>query len=201
MESSSSRDTVLSLMQQTKMTKLLQLHQSSFTSNLFFLDEVLCMACVDGIATLIVLDEFDALLGSLASLEPSLKLQGGIANRQLLLYHLLDCVTTQGTSLCLVAIMSHLATVSMLEKQVKSHAKGVSKVICLNTYPMYESLVNILLGKFLVMEGEDEGMAELQAIISSIVSKPDKGMAFNEKQQCIQLIMEQNFQLGKDMQW
>jgi len=56
------------------------------------------------------------MLGSYASIEPLLKLEGRVADRQLLLYHLLDRVMTQGTSLCLVAITSHLAAVSMLEK-------------------------------------------------------------------------------------
>ena len=133
----------------SQVKSLLRLRQSSFTSNLALLDEVLKMASIDQIPILMVLDEFDALLGSSASLEPSMKqLEGGaVADRQLLLYHLLDRVTSSGTSLCIIAMTSHLAAVSMLEKRVKSRAEGVSKVIFLNPYPTYESLVEILCSK------------------------------------------------------
>lgn len=89
----------------------------------YVLDEVLQVACLNGIPILIVLDEFDALLGSSTSLEPSL--------RQLLMYRLLDRVTTQGTLLCLLAITSPLDAVSMSEKRVKSRAEGTSKAVFL----------------------------------------------------------------------
>jgi len=198
MESPRNRDCTLSPSRQSKMKDLLRLRQSSFTSNLALLDEVLHMARVDGVPILIVLDEFDALLGSSASLEPLLKLEGGVADRQLLLYHLLDRVTTQGTSLCLVAITSHLAAVSMLEKRVKSRAEGTCKVIFLNPYPTYDRLVEILLCKINV---ECNGMAELKEAVSSIIFKPVEGIPPDDKQQRIQYILERNFQLGKDLRW
>jgi Cdc6-like AAA superfamily ATPase len=178
-----SKDSVLSPGREKKMSGLLRLRNSSFTSNLAALDEVLHMACIDGMPTLVVLDEFDALLGSGVS-PAETNFEKGAKDRQLLLYHLLDRVTSQGTSLCLVAITSHLAAVSTLEKRVKSRTEGTSTVVYINPTPTYESLVRILLNK---LQG-DEISKEVSAIISTSGER-------------IQLLLERNHKLGKDLRW
>jgi Cdc6-like AAA superfamily ATPase len=65
------KNNVLSPEREKKMSGVLRLCNSSFTSNLAALDEVLRMACIDGIPTLVVLDEFDALLGSGVPVSPA----------------------------------------------------------------------------------------------------------------------------------
>lgn len=181
----STKDNILSPGREKKMNGLLRLRKSSFTSNLALLDEILRMACIDGIPILVVLDEFDSLLGSSAS-RMGVNFEGGVQDRQLLLYHLLDRVTTQGTSLCLVAITSHLAAVSMLEKRVKSRTEGASKVIHIRD-PTYESLVKILLNKLEI----DDIRKRVSDIISSPVDEDPR----------IRLILERNHKLGKDLRW
>ena len=68
-------------------------------------------------------------------------------DRQLLIYHLLDRVTTQGTLMSLIGITSHLACVSMLEKRVKSRAEGTCKIIFLNPSPTFDKMMAILMSK------------------------------------------------------
>jgi hypothetical protein len=177
------KNSALSPEREKKMSGLLRLRNSSFTSNLAALDEVLRMACIDGIPTLVVLDEFDALLGSGVS-PAETNFEKGAKDRQLLLYHLLDRVTSQGTCLCLVAITSHLAAVSMLEKRVKSRTEGASKVVFINPTPTYESLVRILLNKL-------QGGAISKAVSDIISTSGER----------IQLVLDRNHKLGKDLRW
>jgi Cdc6-like AAA superfamily ATPase len=181
------KDNVLSPGREKKMSGLLRLRNSSFTSNLAALDEALRMACIDGMPTLVVLDEFDALLGSGVS-PAETNFEKGAKDSQLLLYHLLDRVTSQGTSLCLVAITSHFAAVSMLEKRVKSRTEGTSKVLYIKPTPTYDCLVKILLNK---LQGD-----EISKAVSDIISCSNDAI-----DRRIQLILERNYKLGKDLRW
>ena len=167
---------------------LLRLRTSSFMSNLALLDENLRMASVDQIPIVIVLDEFDALLGS----SPNY-VENDATDRQLLLYHLLDRVTSAGTWLSLIAITSHLAAVSMLEKRVKSRAEGTSQVIFVNPHSTYESLVDILLSKF------ECGSVDLRKATSNIL-RPTQAVA-DEKEDLISEALQRNYNLGKDLRW
>jgi hypothetical protein len=182
-----------------KRMDLLRLRTSSFTSNLALLDEVLRMACVDGIPILIVLDELDAFLGSSASLlELKSSTETSVVDRQLLLYHLLDRVTTQGTLMSLIGITSHLACVSMLEKRVKSRAEGTCKIIFLNPSPTFDKLVAILLSKLCCSDNSDGGK-ELQDQVKSIIKANDENES--EDEMTIAQVLRRNFALGKDVRW
>ena len=79
----STKDNILSPGREKKMNGLLRLRKSSFTSNLALLNEVLRMACIDGIPILVVLDEFDSLLGSSAS-RMGVNFEGGVQDLSLI---------------------------------------------------------------------------------------------------------------------
>ena len=114
----------------------LRLRMSTFDSNLQLLGETLKIARVDQIPILIVLDEVDAFLGGSSAVScsggsinisnPSLlqTTTAGGRDRQLLLYHLLDRVATQGSNVCLIGLTQHLTLRSKLEKRIKSRMEG-----------------------------------------------------------------------------
>ena len=154
---------------------LLRLRKSSFTSNLSLLESTLKVAEVDGIPVVLILDELDSFTDE--------------GERQLLLYHLLDRVATPGSNLCLVGITSNFATLSILEKRIRSRAEGTSKIVYVRPPPSYEALLTILDG---TLQG-CKVRADIIALLSSNQGSDSSTKIFS--------CMEREFRLGKDVRW
>lgn len=175
----------------SKLLELMRLKRTSFTSNLSLLDEAFQLARVDEKPILIILDELEAFAGSPASLET--KLIERAADRQLLLYHILDRVTAPGSSLCFIGVTSHFGVVSLLEKRVRSRAEGTSRTIFVRAFDSYQCLIDILVGKV-----EDQNLYfQLRDWLSSKKVKPTE----NQQVQLMREIVQRNYRIGKDLRW
>mmetsp|Transcript_21401 Transcript_21401/g.32502 ORF Transcript_21401/g.32502 Transcript_21401/m.32502 type:complete len:518 (+) Transcript_21401:81-1634(+) len=173
----------------SKLLELMRLKRTSFTSNLSLLDEAFQLARVDEKPILIILDELEAFAGSPASLET--KLVERAADRQLLLYHILDRVTAPGSSLCFIGVTSHFGVVSLLEKRVRSRAEGTSRTIFVCPFDSYKSLIDVLIGKV-----EDKNL-RLHLIDWLSVEKQIE----DQQVQLVREIMQRNYRIGKDLRW
>jgi Cdc6-like AAA superfamily ATPase len=126
-------------------TDLVRLKRTTFTSNLALLDEMFQLAKVHHRPILIILDEMDAFVGSSAQLAVASNTVERSSDRQLLLYHILDRVSTPGSLVCFIGITSHLAYISLLEKRVRSRAEGTSRIFFLNPLVSQSALIELLL--------------------------------------------------------
>jgi Cdc6-like AAA superfamily ATPase len=174
---------------------MLRLRKSAFTSNLSLLESTLKIAEVDRIPVLLILDELDSFTDE--------------GERQLLLYHLLDRVATPGSNLCLVGITSSFATLSLLEKRIRSRAEGTSKVCYVRPPGTYEELLEILKFKL-------DGCRCLREIIDLMTrtttttrtttataeavagTKNDRKEDMKRK---LSSTLVREFRLGKDLRW
>lgn len=108
----------------------LQSQKASFVNNIQLFNEVLQIAKDDNIPIVIVLDELDLFLGQQKATANSL--DSGLTehkDRQLLLYHLLDRVASDGSSVCFVGMTCHLGLIGLLEKRIRSRAEGTSQFL------------------------------------------------------------------------
>jgi Cdc6-like AAA superfamily ATPase len=126
---------------ETGTNDLVRLKRTTFTSNLALLDEMLHLAKVHHRPILIILDEMDAFAGSSAQLDVASNTMERSADRQLLLYHILDRVSTPGSSVCFIGITSHLAAISLLEKRVRSRAEGTAQIFIVNPLASQSALI------------------------------------------------------------
>lgn len=117
-----------------KRKELLRLKHTSFTNQLALLTEMIQLACVDGIPILFVIDELDTLLTS--------KNDG----RQLLLYHLLERVASEGSLCSLIGMTSDVGFLTKLEKRIKSRAEGTTRFLFTGPVRNYDDLIQILCG-------------------------------------------------------
>lgn len=180
------------------MGKLLKLKQTSFANQLQLLTEIIQLACVDGIPILFVLDELDTFLGG-----GNRGLATGFMHqdRQLLLYHLLERVATQGSFCSLVGLTSDSAIMMRLEKRIKSRAEGTAKFFLTGPCRTYQDLTNVLCSQ--ILKGNDDDITsdaqrlkqELSEILSASNSTEDR------VQQRVQETLFRDYRLGKDMRW
>lgn len=171
---------------------LLRLKRTNFTWNLELLDEMFRLAKVGKCPILIILDEMDAFAGSSANLDVTTNMMDRSADRQLLLYHILDRVATRGSSLCFIGISSHLKSISLLEKRVRSRAEGSSKIIFVKPFESYDALIELLLRKF---DGPGGLRPILEEWLSSTIETTDETVM--QLRKCF----EQSYKEGKDLRW
>lgn len=147
----------------------------SFQSNIEALDDVFQRAQVDGIPILIVLYELDIFAKINSSYQnnnnsvghqnnyenqtsttttntnPSSTIQSSKQNKkQLLLYHLLDRVSSHKSNVSVVGITTKLSTLESLERRVKSRVQGSQYFIYLGYFTEFRTLLSVLKSKFLV---------------------------------------------------
>ena len=176
------REVVQNLKRQRTENYLWRLRKSSFTSNLSLLETTFKMAEADGIPILLILDELDSFTDE--------------ADRQLLLYHLLDRVATPGSNLCLIGLTSNFTTLGMLEKRIRSRAEGTCKVVYIRPPSSYNRLLEIL-------EQKLDGCL-VKTEIMNLLSLPkniDKKEEQESSSRRVALCMEREFRLGKDLRW
>lgn len=193
--------------------KLLRLRHSSFTNNLQLLNEILQLACVDSIPVLFVLDELDAFLGSSGSSLQEDTRSGSMTenvgkDRQLLLYHLLDRVATQGSFICFVGVTSHQGIMGMLEKRIRSRAEGTSRFIHFGPCPSFAALLSLLLSKFDTTSADDSTNQEanssqsensLHQQITQILTEPTQDADTVESR--VYNALKRDYRLGKGIRW
>jgi AAA ATPase domain/Origin recognition complex (ORC) subunit 4 C-terminus len=171
---------------------LLRLKRTTFTSNLALLDEIFRLAKIHKRPILIILDEMDAFSGSTAYLDVTTSMIERASDRQLLLYHILDRVSMPGSSLCFIGITSHLGAISLLEKRVRSRAEGNSKIIFVNAFDSYETLVALLMKKL-------ESYEELKSIIQSwLIGELETE---NSNIKLVRQRFHRSYSIGKDCRW
>lgn len=222
-----------------KAEQFLRLKQTSFTNQLQLLTEILQLACVDGIPVLFVLDELDSFVAS--SLGNKRKRQAQHCNnnnnnssnasistqnagwthshpeaRQLLLYHLLERVATQGSFCSLVGLTADSAILTRLEKRIKSRAEGTARFMLTGPCPSYQTdLVPILLDCVVELEEMTETLNEVDAVnttngqaqqlrqeISRILLRNNAASSdHDDPAQTIYETLELEHRVGKDMRW
>jgi hypothetical protein len=190
-----------------RMEKLLRLRQSNFTNNLQLLNEILQLACVDCIPVLFVLDELDAFVGtsggSFALQEDTrstVMTENVGKDRQLLLYHLLDRVATQGSFICFVGSTSHQGIMGMLEKRIRSRAEGTSRFIHFGPCPTFASLVSLLTSKCLDNNDADANGASFHQQVSQLLSSPPIDNAETTHSR-VYKALQRDYRLGKGIRW
>lgn len=171
---------------------LLRLKRTNFTWNLELLDEMFRLARVDNRPILIIMDEMDAFAGSSAHLDATTNLMDRSAERQLLLYHILDRVAARGSSLCFIGISSHLESKSLLEKRVRSRAEGTSKTIFVKPLESYASLIELLMQKF---DGAGALRSMVQGWLSMTIETNDAGVVKLRQR------FERSYMKGNDLRW
>jgi hypothetical protein len=191
--------------------KLLRLRQTSFTNNLQLLNEILQLACVDNIPVLFVLDELDAFLGSSGSslqedTRSAVMAENVGKDRQLLLYHLLDRVATQGSFICFVGVTSHQGIMGMLEKRIRSRAEGTSRFIHFGPCPSFSALLSLLLSKFDASDDDSpdqdasrNSQASLHQQVSQILTRPTQDSDTVESR--VFNALQRDYRLGKGIRW
>ena len=189
-----------------RLQELLRLRKnSSFTNNIQLLNETLEIASVDGVPILFVLDELDAFLSSSSE------------QRQVLLYHLLDRVSTAGSLCSFCGLTANQGTVRRLEKRIRSRAEGSSKFLHFGPCPSYEDLVQRLLENKLTVHqtdnhtdnnngaadrnhSENNGDCSLKDQVAHLLRHQTNDDS-NQQTLTVAETLERDFRLGKDMRW
>jgi hypothetical protein len=171
---------------------LLRLKRTNFTWNLELLDEMFRLAKVGSCPILIIMDEMDVFAGSSAKLDVTTNMNNRSADRQLLLYHILDRVATRGSSLCFIGMSSHLESISLLEKRVRSRAQGTSKTIFVKPLASYATLIDLLLQKF---DGAGALRSMVQGWLRTTIETDDAAI-LNLRQR-----FERSYMKGNDLRW
>lgn len=182
--------------------RLLRLRHATFNSNLSLLESILKLAAMDGIPILLNIDELD--------------LFSDEGERQMLLYHFLDRVSTPGSNLILVAMTSSFSASTLLEKRIRSRAEGSAKIIYLRTPPTYESLLNLLRNKMKGCIVEKDILDRMphpkdaEYVANALRSKWEtctKRTATRDNYETTENIvklsnaLEREFRFGKDIRW
>jgi len=227
--------------------QFLRLKQTSFTNQLQLLNEILQIACVDGLPVVFVLDELDAFVPSSSSSNQrrhnnestastttsTVSTQANVGwtqkqpDRQLLLYHLLERVATQGSSCSLVGLTSDSAILARLEKRIKSRAEGTAQFVWTGRQPASstkesyeEGLAKILSGSIAVEEEKGDGdtsQAQLlrrevtdillgkntinNAACTTVSEDPTENSIAQQQRQRIHEAFEFEHRLGRDVRW
>jgi len=145
---------------------------ANFSANIASLDDAFQRANVDGIPILIILYELDAFIASSSSgnsisssssgtsyflsasstksrthRQQSLLNENTNSEKQMLLYHLLDRVSSHHSNVSVVGVTNRLNTVDMFERRVKSRAQGNQCVIYLGHTKTFEDMIKIWMSK------------------------------------------------------
>ena len=202
------------------MERFLSFRNSTFDAHMAWLDEVLRLARVEQRPIVFVLQDFDALLTTTTTTASSKKRAIGSGSRsepihserQVLLYHLLDRVAGQKSSLCVIATTSDLGAMSMLEKRVKSRAEGTSKVLHLRPHNTYNVLLNILTSHFdgidhqatshdsTTQEERTKAAAALKKAFLDLVVVGDNASK-KPNGRSVATILKRSHAVGKDVRW
>ena len=144
-------------------------YQSQFHSNLTSLDDAFQRAQIDSIPILVVLYELDTFVASTSSSSSGAS-NGGISNsssnyssgtgaaafnnthseKQILLYHLLDRVSSYNSNVSIVGLTTRLTTLEMFERRVKSRAQGNLYTIYCGHPSNMNMMFTILFNKFTI---------------------------------------------------
>jgi hypothetical protein len=126
-------------------------------------------------------------------------------DRQLLLYHLLDRVATQGSFICFVGVTSHQGIMGMLEKRIRSRAEGTSRFIHFGPCPSFAALLSLLLSKF--DTGADDSTNQemissptsLHQQITKILTEPTEDVDTVASR--VYNALKRDYRLGKGIRW
>ena len=173
-------------------TDLVRLKRTNFKSNLALLDEMFHLAKVHHHPILIILDEMDLFVRSCPQLVVASDTVDRSPDRQLLLYHILDRVSTPGSLVCFIGITSHLAAITLLEKRVRSRAEGTSKIFFLNPIVSQSALIELLLTK---LDGTAQFRSEVEDWLNSTKETSDSSVTL------LRQLFERNYNVGKDFRW
>lgn len=182
-----------------KYDALLRLRETTFTSSLSLLDEILHYAHVDKVPICIILEDFDTMLGNTTSSEVHHNQQAmteGTAtnnNRQLLLYHLLDRIASQGSCLCVIGTTTNVKAVTLLEKRVKSRSEGTSKQFYIEMTASFGDLRDVL-NPSAIGGDEDAFSKQLNEIFST-----EETIAHDADM--IRQVLQRNFDEANDLRW
>ncbi|CAB9519359.1 expressed unknown protein [Seminavis robusta] len=190
----------------TAAEQMLRLRMSTFESNLQLLSQTLKLARVDQIPILIILDQVDAFLGGDQNTTTSRSSNNNSnhhhnlqqRDRQLLLYHLLDRVATQGSNVCLIGMTQQLAWRSQLEKRIKSRMEGTSKEIFVGACPSFSAVTNVLLSHFNVATQQQPCLHEQ---VARILTPPQKNNAAAGVELTVWQTLEREYRMGKNIRW
>lgn len=191
---------------------VLRLKQTSFSNQLQMLTEIMHVACVDNIPFLFILDELDTFvhttsgksafpISSSASTSATAG-SGAIQNqdRQVLLYHLLDRVATQGSLCSLVGLTCDGGIMTKLEKRIKSRAEGTAKFFFVGRCLTFSDLSKVVCHPLNLCDEEDVEAATI--LKREVFSLFEKNTNSNEiVQNRIYPSLFRQFRLGKDTRW
>lgn len=172
--------------------EILRLKQVSFRNSLQLLNEILQLAELDSVPILFILDDLDAFLGSSRSNRQS-DIFSSLAEhvgkeRQVLLYHLLDRIASQGGYLCFVGVTSDLGMISRLEKRVLSRAEGASQFLLFGPPSSYENLCEILV---------QNCHQDLKGSVGRLLQEPAECAVHRQVIDTLQ----RDYRVGKDLRW
>ena len=183
--------------------ELLRLKRTSFTNNIQLLNEILKLACIDGVPILFVLEELDAFIGSTpsSSVQEETSIENVGKDRQVLLYHLLDRVATQGSFVSFVGLPCHYGTIGMLEKRIRSRAEGTSCFLQFGPCASLETLKDIVLSKLDDDDDDDDDdtAKTLRRQLSELLSKPTDDTEPVHRR--VYEVLNRDQRLGKDIRW
>jgi hypothetical protein len=159
---------------------------------------------------LFVLDELDAFLGSSGSslqedTRSAVMTENVGKDRQLLLYHLLDRVATQGSFICFVGVTSHQGIMGMLEKRIRSRAEGTSRFIHFGPCPSFSALSSLLLSKFdpsaddSTNQEANSSQTSLHQQVTQILTRPTQDADTLESR--VFNALQRDYRLGKSIRF
>jgi hypothetical protein len=126
-------------------------------------------------------------------------------DRQLLLYHLLDRVATQGSFICFVGVTSHQGIMGMLEKRIRSRAEGTSRFIHFGPCPSFSALLSLLLSKFDLSTDDstnqeaNSSQASIHQQVTQILTRPTQDADTVESR--VYNALQRDYRLGKGIRW
>jgi Cdc6-like AAA superfamily ATPase len=175
--------------EEDRLGKLLHLKQTSFSNQLQLLTEIIQLASVDGIPILFVLDELETFLS-----------HGG----QLLMYHLLDRISTEGSFCSLIGLTCDSSILTRLDKRIKSRAEGTAKFVLTGRCPSFTDLRRILCSLVSPDDDDDTDAAKsLRDEVCQYFQKPAETSATAPPTQHPRLYdtLLRAYRTGKDVRW
>jgi hypothetical protein len=198
--------------EEDRMEQILRLKQTSFTNQLQMLTEILQLACIDGVPIVLILDEMDTFLYTTKTTGATTSTASDTNNRQLLLYHLLERVATEGSLCSLVGISSDAAIMTKLEKRIKSRAEGTAIFLLTGPCTTYEQLAQVMCNhhhntddkKSEENNDDDDNNnenGEAKKLRNEVFSVWNTDNSTNEQQQRVHDSLLRCYQMGKDLRW
>ena len=187
--------------------------QASFVNNLQLVNEIFQIAQLDGVPIVLVLDELDAFLGNSKGASGGSAVGVGellddklmasstdaTSGRQVLLYHLLDRVATDGSLVSLVGLTCHYALVRTMEKRIQSRAQGTTTWIPLGAAPLkYEIMERVV--STMMPRALYEQCASLRQLIAH-VHGDEKFVPTGASLLRVREALYRDWRLGKPVRW